>query len=145
MEMEDLIDFYLLQLPPSYSMDNRNISRLLDFIEKTGIKERIAVEFRHPSWFNEETVRLGEENGFVIVSFDAPIARWFVCSGNTLYLRLHGRTAWYNHEHSREELLEFINTIVNLGPERIYVFFNNNHWMMDNARMMLELLRNRVG
>jgi len=26
---------------------------------------------------------------------------------------------------------------------KIYVFFNNDHWMLENARLMLEIMRRR--
>ncbi len=44
-----------------------------------------------------------------------------------------GRSSWYAHDYSYEELVEV--------ARRVYVFFNNDHWMLGNARTMLKLLR----
>jgi len=58
---------------------------------------------------------------------------------------LHGRGAWYVYEYSEEELRELARKVVELSPTRVYAFFNNDHWMLENALQMLEMLRNILG
>ncbi len=135
--MRDLIDFYLLQLPPSFVKSERNVERLLKFVERFEVP--LAVEFRHESWFNEDSVRLAKR--FYLVSIDSPIGTWIVKTHETIYLRMHGRSAWYAHEYTFEELREMASKIKTLEPEKVYVFFNNDHWMLDNARTMLRMLK----
>ncbi len=139
--LDKLVDFYLFQLPPSYAKTRENIETLKRFFKAVGLGRRAAVEFRHESWFNSETLEVIEEVEATIVSIDSPIATWIVESGGTVYLRMHGRTAWYAHEYTLTELLDVARRILELNPARVYVFFNNNHWMLGNARMMLALLR----
>ncbi len=136
--MDDLIDFYLLQLPPSFVRNEKNVQRLLKFVERFSVP--LAVEFRHESWIDEETVNLAQD--FFIVSFDSPMGTWIVKTHDVVYLRMHGRTAWYAHNYSEEELAEVANKIKGLRPKKVYVFFNNDHWMLENARLMLKLLKN---
>ncbi|MEM0458184.1 MAG: DUF72 domain-containing protein [Sulfolobales archaeon] len=139
--MRDLIDFYLLQLPPSYILKDENIERLRSFIKNSGADSQIAVEFRHRSWFERDPDELcGEMRGAVIVSVDSPQASWFACCRGYLYLRLHGRSSWYLYEYSSDELSEIARRIRDLNPENIYIFFNNDHWMLENARTMKRIL-----
>ena len=102
---------------------------------------RAAVEFRHPGWFTEPTAKWAERAGFVAVSVDSPEASWIVATGGVVYLRMHGRTFWYSHYYDEEELREVARRIVETGAERVYVFFNNDHAMLENARAMASILR----
>jgi len=52
---------------------------------------------------------------------------------------MHGRTIWYGHYYSRKELEEVAKRIFAVNPSKVYVFFNNNHAMLDNAREMLKI------
>jgi len=47
--MEDLMDFYLLQLPPNFKSSEESRVKPSDFARSTGLKWRLAVEFRHKS------------------------------------------------------------------------------------------------
>jgi uncharacterized protein YecE (DUF72 family) len=138
--MDNLVDFYLLQLPPSFKSTQENRTRLSDFARSTRLKWRLAVEFRHRSWINEDTVRLCGDLEVTLVSIDSPIGAKVWSSGNTVYLRLHGRSEWYLYNYSLEELRELGRAILELKPEKAYIFFNNNHYMLENARTMLKIL-----
>lgn len=138
--MEHLVDFYLFQLPPSFSATDGNRNRLREFAASAGLGWRMAVEFRHESWFSAESVELCREIGATLVSIDAPVARWIVSSNKVVYLRVHGRDAWYAYDYSDDELRELAEKTAELAPEKVYVFFNNNHWMLGNARVMRALL-----
>jgi uncharacterized protein YecE (DUF72 family) len=54
---------------------------------------------------------------------------------------MHGRTEWYAHLYSFEELKEVAERILNIKPEKAYVFFNNDHAMLENSRKMLSILK----
>ncbi len=142
--LDSATDFYLLQLPPSYRFSEENVERLRRFAAHAGLGERLAVEFRHPSWWIGERpgARLASTEGFTLVSFDAPepVGRVLWRSGERSYLRLHGSTAWYSHYYTREELEELARGLLSLGARSNYVFFNNDHAMLENARTMKEIL-----
>jgi len=142
--IDSIIDFYLLQLPPNFKSTHGSKARLADFIKSLDLKERLAVEFRHTSWFNDATVKLLEDLGATLVSIDSPIGKWIWKTGDTIYLRLHGRSEWYLYDYSLEELRELSEAIIELRPERVYVFFNNNHYMLENARAMKRVLEEMV-
>lgn len=138
--MDHLVDFYLFQLPPSFSATNSNFGRLREFASSADLGWRMAVEFRHESWFSAESVELCREIGATLVSIDAPIARWIASSNRIVYLRVHGRDAWYAHDYKEDELRDLAKRTAEPSPEKAYVFFNNNHWMLRNARAMRALL-----
>ncbi|HWR27236.1 MAG TPA: DUF72 domain-containing protein [Candidatus Thermoplasmatota archaeon] len=134
--MEDLIHYYLFQLPPSFT----DLSTLEQFIEKTGT-EKFAVEFRHPALFTNELIAWGKQHDVLLVSIDAPQLPRTIMSKEIVYERIHGRTAWYSHDYSDQELQEIKKRILTGHPKTLYVFFNNNHAMMQNAIRMYHLFR----
>lgn len=138
--LDEYIDFYLFQMPPSFSKTRENMMRVIEFYKATRLGSRFAIEFRHHTWFNQDTVSWASRYGFTLVSIDAPIGKWVVSSSGIVYLRMHGRTAWYMHYYEDNELKEIARDTIDLMPEKIYVFFNNNHYMLENARRMKELL-----
>ena len=137
--MDDLIDFYLFQAPPNFSVSQKE--RLEKFYKDTELKERFAFEARHISWFNKEVMRWTAKLGITFVSVDSPQIKFIAAPNKIVYLRMHGRTTWYSHYYTDEELKEIAMKLRQLRPKKVYVFFNNNHDMLENARCMLSLLK----
>lgn len=135
--MDDLIHYYLFQLPPSFT----DITTLEHFIEHTGT-EKIAIEVRHPSLFTDTLIQWGHQHKILLVSIDAPqqLPRT-IMSTDIVYERIHGRTAWYSHNYTDQELQEIKTRILTGNPKTIYIFFNNNHAILQNAMRMNQLLR----
>jgi len=133
--LEDSIHYYLIQLPPSFT----NLPVLEQFIEKTGT-EKLAVEFRHPSLFTNEHIAWAKQHNFLLVSIDAPQRPRTIMSTDIVYERIHGRTAWYSHNYSDQELQEIHQRILTSKPKNVYVFFNNNE-MLSNAMRMNQMFR----
>ncbi|RLE82921.1 MAG: DUF72 domain-containing protein [Thermoprotei archaeon] len=140
--MDDLIDFYLLQLPPSFRLTRENLRRLETFSQSVNLGERMAVEFRSPEWFTgNRGVEICKRLGVTFVSTDSPEFGTIVdSSNNVVYMRLHGRITWYAYHYKREELVEIALNILQLRPKRVFVFFNNNHDMLVNGREMKDIL-----
>ncbi|MCS7106217.1 MAG: DUF72 domain-containing protein [Candidatus Aenigmarchaeota archaeon] len=137
--LEEKIEFYLFQLPPSFTP--KFSSRLEKFIRKTGLEERFALEVRNLEWFKEEWVEWAKKLKITWVSVDSPDFPLEVYSSNKIvYQRMHGRTAWYSHYYTDKELKEVKEKILDLKPKKVFVAFNNNHAMLENAQRMLELL-----
>lgn len=142
--LENSIDFYLFQLPPSLTTESKksieNFVLSVKRLEKSEI--RFAIEFRNEEWFKEKEIRWAEKLGFVVVSVDAPkLPREIYKTHEIVYLRMHGRSSWYKHDYSKEELTEIAKNIIKTKPERVYVFFNNDHAMLSNARKMMKMLK----
>ncbi|RXE56795.1 hypothetical protein ABH15_01115 [Methanoculleus taiwanensis] len=138
--MDDLVDFYLFQAPPRM----HDAERLLSFARKTDLLERFALEIRNPALLGDDAVccRLSEE--VTLVSVDSPDFQRRIFPREIVYLRMHGRTDWYRHDYSEEELREIRDAICRVDPGRAYIFFNNDHAMLRNARAMSGLITPRV-
>jgi uncharacterized protein YecE (DUF72 family) len=114
--------------------------------------DRMLVEFRHRSWFEEgtvaETLRWLDERGLSYVAVDAPRSGatnvpLTVVAGTTplAYVRFHGRNAatWnkrgggaaerFDHLYAEDELAEWVEPLRELAgaSEEVYAFFNNNN------------------
>ncbi|MCW4009640.1 MAG: DUF72 domain-containing protein [Candidatus Bathyarchaeota archaeon] len=134
------IDFFLFQLPPKTTP--HSAPQIEEFAKKTGFKERFALEVRNRNWFSKEWIGWASHLGLTLVSADAPdLPREIFSVHNTIYLRMHGRTAWYAYRYSNRELEETAAKIEEANPERVYVFFNNDSAMLENAQAMLSLLK----
>jgi len=134
--LEDVIHYYLFQLPPSFT----DIDRLEQFINQTGT-EKLAIEFRQTSLFTDELRAWGKKHDVLLVSIDALRLPTTIMSETIIYERIHGRTGWYSHDYSDHELKEIKERILAGHPKKVYVFFNNNHAMLENAQRMYHLFR----
>lgn len=133
--LEDSIHYYLIQLSPSFT----DLPVLEQFIEKTGT-EKLAVEFRQPTLFTDENITWAHRHNVLLVSIDAPQRPRTIMSTNIVYERIHGKTAWYSHNYSDQELQEIHQRILTSKPKNVYVFFNNNE-MLSNAMRMNQMFR----
>jgi len=125
--------FYLFQMPPTFKFNEENVKRVKEFEKIVG--ERMAIEFRDVEWYQNLP-----DFKATIVSIDSPIGTYIVKTSDVVYLRLHGREEWYMYEYSEEELKELAKRVVELNPVDIFVFFNNDHWMLENAKLMKKIL-----
>jgi len=142
--MSELIDFFLFQFPPSVKPTKIFLKRIKYFLENVD-NDRIAMEFRDVSWFNLDLVNLISKWGAVFVSVDSPMMCNAIYSSNGIvYLRLHGRTYWYSHNYILKELRDIVARLLTVNPSKIYVFFNNDHDMLHNAREMKKLLEKSI-
>jgi uncharacterized protein YecE (DUF72 family) len=136
--LEENIHYYLLQFPPKFT----DLDKLEKFIDNCG-NDKISIEFRNISMFTDEIISWGKKQDVLLVSIDAPKLPYKIMSKEIIYERIHGRTDWYSHNYSDEELLEIKKRIMLPKPRKVYVFFNNNHMMLDNAIRMNSLLKSQ--
>jgi uncharacterized protein YecE (DUF72 family) len=143
--LRERIDFFLFQLPPV--LTPKSADRIEAFYKKTKLGEKFALEWRNISWFEKCWVKWAENLGLTLVSIDAPdfenFPREIYCTDGIVYLRMHGRTAWYSHYYANKELEEIKEKILRIKAEKVYIYFNNNHSMLENAKRMFSLLKNK--
>lgn len=132
--LESHIQYYLLQLPRSF-----NDMRVLEqFIAHTGT-DKLAIELRHPSLFNESIKQWGKDHDVLLVSVDAPHLSTIIMSDDILYFRIHGRKNWYDYDYSHSELHDIHQRINENKPETVYLFFNN-YKMLPNMQYFKQLI-----
>jgi len=137
--LEANIDFYLFQLPPQTKPSIAG--KLEEFVKKTKLAERFALEVRNMEWFDQKWITWAKQLGVTWVSIDSPDFPLDVFNtSGIVYERIHGRSSWYSHSYSDGELNEIKRRIMEAAPKKVYVYFNNDRNMLRDARRMLHLL-----
>jgi uncharacterized protein YecE (DUF72 family) len=136
--MDHLIDFYLFQVPPKFD----DVTTALRFADNTGLGERFALEIRNKELLGNDELCATLMERVTLVSVDSPDYRDRIFPGKIIYMRMHGRESWYSYNYSQEEIKETIGKTVDLEPKKVYIYFNNNHNMLENAKMTLNAWSN---
>jgi len=129
----------LWQLPPTFAVD---LDRLATALEHTHDGHRHAFEFRHPSWFRDETYALLREHDAALVIADRPEVHAFqtheLTAGFT-FVRFHAGTRGRNGNYSHAELDEWATRLERwAGDVDVYAYFNNDWegYAVENARYL---------
>lgn len=116
----------LYQLPPSM---HRNDEVLDSFLSTLPGRLRYVVEFRHPSWLEDEVFKILRRYNIGLCIFDMPRFTGPVeATADFAYVRFHGSTALYSSCYTDEELANWANKLARLsaGLKEIYIYFNND-------------------
>jgi len=140
-EMEDLITFWLFQMPPNFAATTENAETLAKFFSELNLGNSAVLEFRHPSWWDRKEIC--RDLDAVFCSVDAPgLPREIVSINDVVYLRLHGREAWYAYVYTEGELREIMETMKGLDANKKYIYLNNDHGMLPNGRFLMQNVKN---
>ena len=117
----------LLQLPPNLALD----AAALDGTLKALAGIRVAVEFRHDSWFTPEIRCLLEEHQAALCLTDSRGRRtplWRTAGWG--YVRFHGGRAQPPSGYGRTALHSWAGHLADLWPSTadLYVYFNNDQF-----------------
>ncbi len=118
----------LLQLPPNMPYKPERLDAAL---QAFGSPSQVAVEFRDEYWMCEEVFALLRSRGANYCNPDDPDhALSDIVTGDSGYLRLHGRRNWYADNYTDEELRAIAETARRMrqrGAKELYIFFNNDY------------------
>lgn len=134
---------FLFQFPPSYKYTP---SRLRSIITQLDPRYRNAVEFRHKSWWRNSVYRALTKRDLIFCSVSGPrLPDDLIKTADAVYLRFHGRTRWYRHDYTTEELAEWANRIRGSGAREAWIYFNNDRegFAIKNARELIRQLQER--
>jgi uncharacterized protein YecE (DUF72 family) len=116
----------LIQLPPTMKVDAQRLALTLDAFPAGW---RVAVEFRHASWFTEEVRAILEDRRAALCLADrqgplTPIWR----TADWTYLRLHAGRALPLPCYGRQALAGWVGRLADQWrpSEEVYVYFNND-------------------
>lgn len=129
----------LWQLPPSLQRDD---ALLEAFLAALPITVRHAVEFRHPSWWDDAVAALLAHHGAALVAVSHPrLPDAVVPTTDFLYVRFHGLgPRLYNYDYTGHELSGWAGRLrPHLAGRTLYAFFNND--FRANAPRNAERLR----
>jgi uncharacterized protein YecE (DUF72 family) len=152
-ELKEKFGVMLVQLPPGFKA---NPARLKEFVreaknltDKLRYKPRLAFEFRHPSWFCQETYGILSSYGLALAiahSRHYPMDKVF--TADFAYFRFHGPEALFGSSYSLSQLRNWADTILS-RPGRVktvYAYYNNdyNAYAPANATRLEKLIEQAV-
>jgi len=139
----DAFQMILLQVAPHQPYDPGLLRETLMAFPDP---DRVAVEFRHERWYNQEIEELLTSVGAVFCNVDSPVQKLTgILTSQRAYLRLHGRQSWYASEYSENDLrlmAKLIRGLTDRGAKQVFIFFNNDYecYAPANALFLQKLL-----
>jgi uncharacterized protein YecE (DUF72 family) len=147
----------LAQFPPSFKSDDFGREILKAVIRIFG-KYRLAVELRHRSWSDDESIaKLLRDSNVAWVQIDEPkfrssIAKELPITSDIAYFRFHGRNAemwWkgdseqrYRYLYSPEEIAGLTEKVKAASEKTKLLFaFFNNHWQGYAPRNAIDMMK----
>ncbi len=131
----------LYQLPPSFHKDT---DRLKGFLALLPEKTKSVFEFRHKSWFSQDTYKLLEKHNAGFCVHDMPgVKTPLVVTGDTIYIRFHGSTGRYEGNYTKSMLGKWAGWIKKQKVRKTYAYFNNdyNACAVYNAKTLTQLFK----
>jgi uncharacterized protein YecE (DUF72 family) len=125
--LKEKLGCVLWQLPGNFHKD---VPRFQTFCSKLDRSMRHAIEFRHPSWFNESVYEILRECdvSYCILSAPNGLPEDLVATNKTAYLRFHGKSTWYNYLYTVDELFDWKERLDKLNDiDQLFIYFNNDH------------------
>ncbi len=132
----------LWQLPPNFARDDARLEQALGAFPR---EFRHAIEFRHPSWFDEGVCAMLRAHDVALVVADRPELHDVPVEPTTdlVYIRFHHGSRGRRGNYSRAELEGWAKRIAGwTTARRAYVYFNNDWegFAPANAAALTELL-----
>ena len=122
--LQEKMGAFLFQMPPGFRYSKENLNRILESLNPEFLN---VVEFRHVSWWNEDVFRILSQNRITFCCVSAPnLPEKLIKTTDTIYVRFHGKEAWYRYNYSEEELRVWAEWIKKEKPENLFVYFNND-------------------
>lgn len=118
----------LWQLPPTFTCD---LDRLAQALEHLHDGHRHAFEFRHPSWFRDETYTLLREHRVALVIGDRPQVNGFQThelTADFAFVRFHSGTRGRNGNYSHSEIDEWAVRLARWSRDGDVFAYYNNDW-----------------
>jgi len=116
------------------------------FIGKLDKAKRNVIEFRHKSWWCTKTYELLKRHGVAFCVISAPgLPDDFIVTAQVAYIRFHGKRAWYRHDYSEAELMEWVTKMREVSTQysELYCYFNNDYeaYAVKNALQLRNILK----
>lgn len=131
--LEEKLGAVLFQLPASFKAYPERLDAFLDahkpYVEKMKNKPDIAFEFRHDSWFTEETYDvLKKHNVALVIANSSRYPYEIRTTADFSYMRFHGPETMFLGKYTEEELLEWKKEIRKFSKplRKVYIYFNND-------------------
>jgi uncharacterized protein YecE (DUF72 family) len=132
----------LWQLPPNFT---KNTERLTEFAKSLPRRYAHAIEFRHPSWLDQEVEDVLKRHRIANVSVSSRAMPMHLKStANFVYVRFHGLKGGSAHDYTDSELEPWAEHLRRCARQGLkgFAYFNNdvNTRAPLNARRLIEMV-----
>ncbi len=147
--VQPLCSIILLQLPPSLAFDYERTDYLFSLLKKEYKQYEYALEVRHPSWLEVDSLSLltKYDVAFVISQSGNKFPYAEMITAKNVYVRFHGPDALYASSYSDEMLRDYAQKFVQWEKEghTIWAYFNNdiNGHALANANTLKDLVKEK--
>ena len=140
--LEEALGPVLYQLPPSLRKD---LKLLDDFIALLPRRPRAVFEFRHPSWYEQDTFDLLNKRGMVLCVHDmSGRGSPRIVTGGMVYVRFHGTSGRYAGNYTDAMLQDWADWLNDRRQDvsAIHAYFNNDidGHALHNARALRDMM-----
>lgn len=114
----------LFQFPANFVCDEHNLERITNLLDPAF---RNVVEFRNPSWWNDNVKQVLRENNIIISGMSHPsLPEEVLKTTETIYYRFHGVPHLFISKYDQQYLERVAQTIQHQeGVQEAFVYFNN--------------------
>jgi len=135
----------LFQAPPNFHRTPENVRRLDAFLALLRPDRRFAFEFRHASWFGQETLRQLREGRAAFCIYDMPDVECpLAATAGFAYVRFHGAGSAYAGNYPDHALQVWADRLSALAADvdEVWAYFNNDvhGFAVSNALTLKKLL-----
>lgn len=136
--LKDKLGPILFQLPPGFHKD---LGRINSFVKLLPRDIKPVFEFRHESWFGDDTYELLNKLNAGFCTHDMPgRVTPRIITSDIIYLRFHGSTGRYQGKYTKAQMSDWAEWIEkNLkNIKAVYAYFNNdyNAYAVYNAKQL---------
>jgi len=123
--LKEKLGCVLFQLPPRSAYTEERLQRIIDSLSPAFDN---VLEFRHPSWWNEEVYRKLTEHKITFCGMSHPdLPQQVVHSGKVFYYRFHGVPELYKSEYDKQLLEAFASEVQKeKSVKNAFIYFNND-------------------
>jgi uncharacterized protein YecE (DUF72 family) len=124
--LKNKLSCVLWQLPGNL---HKNVPKLESFCNMVDHGVTHVIEFRHPSWFDDEVYEALEKGGvsFCILSAPGKLPETIRVTSRTAYVRFHGKDKWYDYHYGEKELEDWKDRLDRLkDTDTLFAYFNND-------------------
>jgi uncharacterized protein YecE (DUF72 family) len=149
--LENKLGPILCQFPESFKLDMQRLDEFLTSARSAvehDLDIRLAVEFRHESWFTKEVYRLLERHNTALVIADsAEYPRADVHTADFAYYRYHGPTRLFASSYTRKQMEDEAKKMQKCLRQNMdtFAYFNNDGFgfAIKNSMLLKDLLGDR--
>lgn len=138
--LKEKLSCLLWQFAPSFPKKIDRLENFLKLLQKTKLRQ--TFEFRHPSWFDDETYSLLRKYKACLCTADSFRRKTIrELTTNFIYLRFHDTVTG---NYSQQQLREWADFAQSCRPRDIFAFFNNDArgYAVKNALTFKRMLEN---